>query len=832
MGKKEEIVNKKKLRKEKEAYLKKLKKRKKVKSKVPQSVQQTIPYITDYEGGIFEIAKDKYSMMFQFDDINYIIAKQEEQESIFVRYGELLNTFSADMEVSVIINNKRIDKEDFKEKIMLPMRNDMLNKYREEYNEMLMKQVMAGKNEVVKENYILVSVEAKDVFEAKRVFDRVETEVIKAIQKMGSICKRLDTVERLEILHDFFRPESAGMLNKNNCFDYERIKKEKLSTKDFIAPESFTFSKNHFMIGDQYARAMFINNLPTYLSDRFLSELVDNPINMMTSIDIKPIAPEDALKLVKHQITGMEANKIEAQKKALRAGYDPEMINHNLRRSLDEAVELLDDLQNKNQKMFFVSIVFVHLADTKEKLENDTKLLSSIARKFLCQAQKLNFQQEDALKQVLPIGHDILPIHRTLTTESTSIFIPFASKELVQGEDSMYYGMNAISKNLILFNRKTLKNPNGFILGTPGSGKSFSAKREMVNVLLNTDDDVVIIDPEREYTALAQGFDGEVIHISAGSKSSINPLDMSADYADDDNPIILKSDFILSLCECLIGGRNGLSAVQRTIIDRCVNYVYLEYTQTYNEKNIPTLKDFYKIVANQPEPEAKELALALEIYTEGNLSVFSNKTNVTTNKRLVVYDIKDLGKSLKTMGMLIVLDTIWNTITKNRGRGKRTWFYIDEIYLLFSNEYSANFLFELYKRARKWGGIPTGITQNVEDLLKSDTARTMLSNSEFLLLLNQAYSDLEHLVSLLNLSETQASYVFNSEAGQGLIRAGVNVLPFIDKFPKDTDLYAMMTTNPDEIKALRKNMQNNTDSGNNDTSISEKDNEVDDEDYF
>jgi type IV secretory pathway VirB4 component len=472
---------------------------------------------------------------------------------------------------------------------------------------------------------------------------------------------------------------------------------------------------------------------------------------------------------------------------------------------LEEAGELLDDLINKNQKMFFVSVVIVHFADSLELLKRDTNTLNNIARKYVCSLGILNYQQEEALKSVLPLGKNYLKISRTLTTESTAILLPFNIQELIQ-EQGMYYGKNAISKNLLIFNRLALKNPNGFILGTPGSGKSFTAKREMINVLLNTNDDVIIIDPEREYTKLAKNLGGEVIEISAGSGNYLNPLDMTENYSDNENPLCLKSEFIMSLCACLLGGSTAtITAAEKTIIDRSLKKTYEKYFNSgFNKKYIPTLNDFQNVLESQNERAAKDLAVALELYTRGSLSVFSNKTNVNVDNRFVIYDTKDLGKQLKTMGLLIVLDNIWNRITENRQKGKRTWIYIDEIYLLFTTDYSANFLFELYKRARKWGGIPTGITQNVEDLLGNDLAKSMLANSDFLMMMNQAPTDRIHLANLLNISEAQLTYITNSNEGEGLLFSGNAIIPFEDKFPKNTELYRIMTTKVDEIAEYKK----------------------------
>lgn len=766
---------------------------------VAKTAQQTIPYNKVYEDGIFEIGKGSYSKVVKFYDINYQIARQDDKEDIFVKYCEFLNYFNSQITLQITIINKSINRETFEQQILLKEKGDFLDEFRQEYNDMLKHQISAGKNDIQKEKYITITVKCGSIDEAKSIFNRLEIEVLGLIRRLGSYGKVLSTQERLEILHDIYRNGHEGE------FEYRPSvhKRKGLMTKDLIAPDSFEFKRDYMIIGDKYARAIFVRDLPTFINDMFLSELTDFSLNLLLTINVKPIEPHIALKMVKRQITGMEANKIDYQKRSLRGGYLEAFIPFELRNSLEEAQALLDEIVNKNQKLYLTNIIMVHLANSKEDLDRDTELINSVARKYLCQIGVLNYQQEEGLNSVLPLGINSLKIDRCLTTESTAIFIPFTSQELVQ-PDGMYYGLNAVSRNLIMFNRKSLKNANGFILGSPGSGKSFSAKREMVNVLLNTGDDVIIIDPEREYTRLVQNFQGEVIYISAGSKNYINPLDMSIDYSDDDDPLLLKSDFILSLCEVIIGGREGLTAKEKSIIDRCLKITYREYMQDFDPDKIPTLKEFYEILIRQKEPEAENLATSLELYITGNLSVFSNKTNIDIHNRLVCYDIKDLGKQLKTLGMLIVLDAVWNRITVNRNKGKRTWIYMDEIYLLFTNEYSANFLFELYKRARKWGAIPTGITQNVEDLLKSELARRMLSNSDFIMMLNQAPSDRAELAKLLNISSTQLSYVTNSDPGQGLLFSGNSIIPFVDKFPQETKLYRMMTTKVEEVSQITK----------------------------
>lgn len=764
------------------------------KKQIPKTAQRSIPYLQVWEDGIIEVKKGYYSKTFIFVDINYQIARREDQENIFIEYCNLLNFFDSTVEIQLTINNQNVDKESFRDKVLMKQREDNLNRFREEYNKMLNKQVIGGNNELEREKYLTLTLQANSLDEARSSFTRIEVEIQANFKKMGSAIRPMEIEERLEVLHNFYRNGKEGEF----IYNPKEHKKKGLMTKDLIAPDSLEFQRDYMLIGDKFARAIYLKDYPSYLLDKFVSDITNFSFNMITTMNIRAMEQDKALKLVKNQITGMETNKIDYQKRSLKNGYLEAFIPHELKQSLEDAAELLDDISNKNQKMFLVNFVIVHMADTKEDLDNDTKLINSMAKKHLCQMGTLNYQQEDALASILPIGNNRLKINRLLTTESTAIFIPFTSQELIQ-KDGMYYGVNAVSRNLIMFNRKSLKNSNGFILGTPGSGKSFSAKREMVNVLLNTEDDVIIIDPESEYSKLVRNFNGEVIHISASSKNYINPLDMSMDYSDEDDPLLLKSEFILSLCEVIVGGREGLSPKEKSIIDRCLKRTYGDYLIDFDKNKVPTLLDFYNVLIQQPEVEAQNIATALELYVTGNLSVFSNRTNIDIHNRLVCFDIKDLGKQLKTMGMLIVLDQVWNRITYNRGKGKRTWIYMDEIYLLFANEYSANFLFELYKRARKWGGIPTGITQNVEDLLKSELARRMLSNSDFILMLNQATSDRLELANLLNISETQLSYVTNSDIGQGLLFSGNSIIPFIDKFPTNTELYKMMTTNVEEV---------------------------------
>ncbi len=762
---------------------------------IKKSTQNTLPYRMISDDGIIEIEKGLYSKSVFFNDINYQISKDEDKLDIFTRYGQLLNYFDPSLDIQITINNKNINHE---HEILLKYKNDFLDKYRYEYNSVIKEQLEKGRNDITHEKYLTYTIRAANLKEARAAFTRYDDNIINNFKSIGSMSYALSGDDRVKILHDFLNPGNEELLQTN----IKDINLQGITTKDIIAPDSFKFKMDYFMMGDKYARAIFLKTFPGFLIDRFVAELTDFSFNMMLTINIKSIAPDKAIKLVKRQITSMEANKIEYQKRAVKSGYSIDIIPVELEHSIKQADELLDELMNKNQKMFIINLLLIHVADSLEDLNRDTEMIMSTARKYLCYMGKLKYQQEDALKSVLPVGINKLKIQRTLTTDSTSVLLPFTAQELFH-PGGIYYGLNSISKNIILFDRKSLKNANGFILGTPGAGKSFITKKEIISVRLNTDDDIIVIDPEMEYNKLVRSFDGEVIKISANSNHYINPLDINEKYGGDDAPIKVKAEFILSLFECLMGGNNGLTAKEKTIVDRCLRKTYAKYLQTYNNSRIPTMLDFHRILEEQSEEEAKNLALSLEIYVKGSLSIFSEKTNINYNNRLVSYDISGLGEQLKTVGMLIILDNVWNRIVKNREFGRRTWLYVDESHLLFKNEYSANFLHKLFKRARKWYGIVTAVTQNVSELLSSEQAKTMLSNSDFMLLFNQSASDREELKKLLKISDTQMRYITSSEAGSGLLFTGDFIVPFVDKYPANTRIYRLITTKPDEISLIK-----------------------------
>lgn len=766
------------------------KKKRRKKRVVSRTVQKTLPYKRVCDTYIFKVDDNRYSKTYQFEDVNYTIAKQDEQESIFLGYCSVLNSFDTNADIQITIHNNRVNRADFEDMVLIKHRDDGFDDYRDEYNDMLIEKMEQGQNGIRRNKYITVTLQAADLESACSKFNTIDLDLTNAFKKVGSNIVPLTSNDRIVLLKDIFRnvdEEIPQLTDKHFKRGAER---------GYCCPDYMEFKKDYFMWGDKYARTMFIKDMPASLKDNMLTEIANTNLDVMISVNIAPVDPYKALKIVNHQLTSMRANKLQAEKKAIQSGYTSDVINEDLKHSLIEAEELLDDLRSKNQKMFLDNVVIMVTAKDMDELDSNTETIEAVVRKHICSLSTLKFQQEKGLQSVLPLGNCTLKVRRTLTTESTAVFMPFSGKE-INHKNGKYYGLNALSNNMILFDRLQLKNPNGFILGSPGSGKSFSAKREMLNVFLATDDDIIIIDPEREYTNLVAALKGETIYVSPASNNYINPLDMSKDYSDDESPLVMKSDFILSFCECLVG-KQGLTAKEKGIIDRCLTMTYGEYLIKFDQEKIPTLMDFYDVLKAQPEKEAQGLALSFELYIKGNLNVFAHKTNVDVKNRVVSYDIKDLGKQLKTIGMLIVLDYVWNRITVNRAQGKRTWIYMDEIYLLFANEYSANFLYELYKRARKWGGVPTGITQNVEDLLRSETARSMLSNTDFVMMLNQATSDRVQLAKILGISDNLLNYVTNSESGQGLICCGGSIIPFRDRFTKNK-LYDLMTTKLEEI---------------------------------
>ncbi|MCY9663689.1 ATP-binding protein [Paenibacillus alginolyticus] len=758
---------------------------------IPKSVQQAIPIRAIWPDGIFAVG-NKFSKSFRFEDINYAVASKEDKETMFLSYSDLLNSFDSGATTKITIHNRRLNQADVESSILIPLREDELDMYRREYNDMLLGKA-TGANGTIQEKYITISVVKKNVDEARNYFARVGTELMAHFSRLGSKCTELDATDRLRILHDFFRISEEA----NFRFDLLETMRKGHHFKDYICPDTFEFASDHFRMGNYYGRVIFLREYASYIKDSMVAELCDLNRNLLLSLDVIPIPTDEAVREVENRLLGVDTNITNWQRRQNRNNNFSAVVPYDMEQQRKESKEFLSDLTTRDQRMMFGLLTMVHVAESKEQLDSDTEALLTTARKHLCQLATLTYQQMDGLNTALPYGLRKVHALRTLTTESTAVFIPFRAQEIMQ-PGGIYYGQNVISKNMIVANRKQLLNGNSFILGVSGSGKSFTAKREIVNQILASDDDIILIDPEREYSALVNALGGETIHISATSPNHINAMDMNRDYGDGANPIILKSEFVLSLCEQLIGGHQ-LGAKEKSLIDRCTASVYRKYLQSNYKGEPPTLQDFRAEMLKQAEPEAHDIALAIELFTSGSLNTFAQLTNVNVHNRLICYDILDLGKQLLPIGMLVVLDNILNRITQNRARGKNTFIFIDEIYLLFQHEYSANFLFTLWKRVRKYGAFCTGITQNVDDLLQSHTARTMLANSEFIVMLNQASTDRMELAELLNISDLQLSYITNVDAGNGLMKVGSSLVPFTDKFPRNTKLYRLMTTKLGEL---------------------------------
>ena len=763
--------------------------------KIPKSAQQTIPYVEMCKDGICKVNSRLYTKTIRYNDINYQLAQNEDKTAIFENWCDFLNYFDSSIFVQLSFINQRADIREFRKQITIPEQQDAFNDIRKEYSDMLQDQLTKGNNGLLKRKYITFGVEADSIRTAKVKLDRIETDILNNFKTLGVETEPLSGYERLKVLHDVFNMDTHEPFR----FSYDMVARTGLSTKDFIAPTSFDFREGKcFKMGRTIGAVSFLQILAPELNDRMLADFLEMDSNITVNFHIRTIDQAKAIKSIKSKITDLDKMKIEEQKKAVRSGYDMEIIPSDLATYGGEAKRLLQDLQTRNERMFLVTIILMNTAATRQKLESAVFQTASIAQKYNCALKRLDFQQEEGLMSSLPIGLNQIEIERGLTTSSTAIFVPFTTQELFQGGEALYYGLNALSNNMIMVDRKQLKNPNGLILGTPGSGKSFSAKREMTNAFLITEDDIIVCDPEAEYFPLVQKLGCQVIRISPVSTDYINPLDINTNYSEEENPLTLKSDFILSMCELIVGGKDGLQPVEKTIIDRSVRMVYQEFLADPKPEKMPILEDLYNILRNQKEPEAQRIATALEIYVHGSLNVFNHRTNVDVNNRFVCYDIRELGKQLKKLGMLIVQDQVWNRVTINRAQHKATRYYMDEFHLLLKEEQTAAYSVEIWKRFRKWGGIPTGITQNVKDLLASREVENIFENSDFVYLLNQASGDRQILSKALNISPSQQNYITNSNAGEGLIFYGSTIVPFKDDFPKDTQLYRIMTTRLEE----------------------------------
>ena len=764
---------------------------------IPKTAQQSIPFDRMFQDGICRIGSDYYTKTIQFQDINYQLALQEDKTEIFEEWCAFLNFFDSSVHFELSFMNMATDIEDFRTGIAIPHRNDEFNSVRDEYSTMLFHQMEAGNNGLTKTKFLTFGIHADSIKAAKPRIIHIETDLLNNFKRLGVQARVLNGKERLALMHQQFHMGDKEKFR----FDWKYLLGSGLSVKDFIAPSSFAFPNGKkFQMGSLYGAMSFLSIDASDISDRMLADFLNMESSLIVTMHIQSVDQNEAIKTVKHTITELDRSKIEEQKKAVRAGYDMDIIPSDLATFGKDAKALLKELQSQNERMFLLTFLIMNTGRTEQELENNVFQAKSIAQKHNCNLVRLDFQQEQGLMSSLPLAQNLIEIQRGMTTSSTAIFVPFTTQELFQaGNESLYYGLNALSNNLIMVDRKLLKNPNGLILGTPGSGKSFAAKREIANAFLVTDDDVIISDPEAEYSPLVERFGGQVIKISPTSTQYINPMDINMNYSDDDNPIALKADFILSLCELIVGGKEGLQPVEKTVIDRCIHQIYQKYFEDPRPEKMPLLEDLYNALLKQDEPEARHVATALEIYVRGSLNVFNHRTNVDITNRLVCYDIKELGKQLKMIGMLVVQDQVWGRVTENRAQGKSTRYYMDEMHLLLREDQTAAYTVEIWKRFRKWGGIPTGITQNVKDLLASKEVENIFENSDFIYMLNQAVGDRQILAKQLNISPHQLSYVTHSGAGEGLIFYGNVILPFVDRFPTDIELYRIMTTKLSEI---------------------------------
>ena len=759
---------------------------------IPRTAQQSIPFQRMFPDGICRVSDKYYTKTIQYQDINYQLAQQEDKTAIFEEWCSFLNFFDSSIHFELSFMNMATDAEVFEKNIRIPYRNDNFNNVRSEYSQMLKMQLAQGNNGLTKTKYITFGIEAESMREAKPRLEHVQTNLMNNFKRLGVSARVLNGKERLQLMHAMFHMGD----NDRFYFDWSWLAGSGLSVKDFIAPTSFSFPGGKtFTMGSLYGAMSYLQITASDLSDQLLKDFLDMESSEIVTMHIQSVDQTAAIKQIKHTITELDRSKIEEQKKAVRSGYDMDIIPSDLATYGKDAKTLLKELQSQNERMFLITFLVMNTGKTQQELENNVFQASSIAQKHNCNLRRLDFQQEQGLMSSLPLANNLIEIQRALTTSSTAIFIPFTTQELFQnGDEALYYGLNALSNNLIMVDRKKLKNPNGLILGTPGSGKSFSAKREITNAFLVTDDDIIICDPEAEYTALVNCLEGQVIKISPTSTHYINPMDINESYSEDDNPLALKADFILSLCELIVGGKEGLQPIEKTVIDRCVHQIYQHYFEDPKPENMPLLEDLYNALLQQEEKEAHRVATALEIYVKGSLNLFNHRTNVDIRNRFVCYDIKELGKQLKKLGMLIVQDQVWGRVTANRSAGKTTRYYMDEFHLLLKEEQTASYSVEIWKRFRKWGGIPTGITQNVKDLLSSREVENIFENSDFVYMLNQAAGDRQILAQQLNISPHQLSYVTHSGEGEGLLFYGNVILPFVDHFPTDLELYRIMTT--------------------------------------
>jgi hypothetical protein len=762
----------------------------------PQTAQQTIPYVEMLRDGICKMREGFYTKTIEYEDINYSVASADDQAAIFDGYCSFLNYFDSALPFQLSFLNHRSRAEN-RYNVNIPLQHDEYDAIRGEYVEMLTGQIAKSNNGIVRSKYITFGIDADGIGAARPRLERVEADLMGNFKKLGVQSQPLNGRERLEVLHGQLHPNSREPF----VFSWSDIPKTGMGTKDFIAPTSFDFRQSRaFRVGGTtWGAASYMQIMASELSDKLLAELLEMDAEMTVTLHIRTVDQSKAIKAIKGKISDIDKMKVEEQKKAVRAGYDMDILPPDLVTFSKDAMALLGDLQSRNERMFLLTFLILNTAPTRPQLENDIFTMAGIVQKYNCALKRLDFQQEAGYMSSLILGGNGIEIQRGMTTSSTAIFVPFMTRELRMGGPSIYYGQNALSHNVIMADRKKLKSANGLYLGSTGSGKSFAAKRELINVFLATKDRIIVVDPMGEYAPLVRRLGGQVIDISPDSTQHINPMDIQMSMADEESPLSLKADFLLSLCELIVGGRDGLQPIEKTVIDRCVRLVYRNIALGIDTEKMPVLQDLYELLCQQPEPEAKRIATALELYCTGSLNLFNHTTNIRLNNRIVCIVLKGLGENLRKIAMHITNELVKSATNANFQNGVATWCYFDEFHILLRDALTASYFVTIWKMLRKKGCVPSALTQNVKDLMASREIENILENTDFMVLLSQAQGDRQILAKQLNISPHQLSYITHSNSGEGLLFYGNTTIPFVDRFPKDTEIYRLLTTRPEDL---------------------------------
>ena len=767
----------------------------KPKKRGPQSAQQTIPYKEMLKDGICKVREGYYTKTLSYEDINYAVASSDDQSTIFDGYCGFLNYFDSALPFQLSFINHRSRPEN-RYSVNISPQDDDFNSIRGEFTAMLENQIAKSNNGIVRSKYITFGIQADGIAVARPRLERIEADIVGNFKKLGVQSATLSGRERLEVLHSQLHPGGREPFR----FSWDMIPKTGMGTKDFIAPTSFDFRQSRaFRVGTTWGAALYMQIMASELSDKLLAELLEVDTEMTITLHIQTVDQTKAVKTVKAKLTDIDRMKMDEQKKAARAGYDIDILPPDLLTYSKDAAALLADLQSRNERMFLLTFLVVNTAPTRQQLENDLFTVSGITQKYNCFLKRLDFQQEQGFMSSLPLGYNGIEIQRGMTTSSTAIFVPFMTQELRMDGQALYYGMNALSQNVIMADRKKLKSANGLYLGSTGSGKSFAAKRELINVFLATKDRIIVVDPMGEYAPLVRRLGGEVIEISPNSPHHINPMDLKLNLAGEDSPLSMKADFLLSLCELILGGKEGLQPIEKTVIDRCVRLVYRELALGIGDGKMPLLQDLYETLCQQPEPEARRIATALELYCTGSLNMFNHPTNVQTDSRITCIVLKNMGENLRKIAMHITNELVTQAVDENFSRSLATWCYYDEFHILLQDALSASYFVRVWKMRRKKGCVPSALTQNVKDLLASREIENILENSDFMIMLSQAQGDRAILAKQLGISEHQLSYIAHSNSGEGLLFFGNTTIPFVDHFPRG-EIYNLLTTRPEDIR--------------------------------